>query len=133
MTADSKVIVVVDPEYGERLLALPAGVPVWIVDTPANRAAAHQRWRDDPQPSHLSGVTTFDPTADDNAEEALLNEIDVIDEHHGWYSSSNSYTILEVIGARLTQRVKDELSRYQFDRFTETDTGFLAARRVATT
>ena len=35
-----RVFVVLDRDYGERLLELARSGPVWIVDTPQNRAVA---------------------------------------------------------------------------------------------
>ena len=41
-----KVYVVVDRTFGERLAALEARVPVWIVNTPENRSVAERLWRE---------------------------------------------------------------------------------------
>ncbi len=127
MTAEYRVAVVVDGEYGERLYELARTGPVWIIDTPANRAAAQKLWAERPNVSHVEGVTTFEPHSD-CAENALIAELDMIDLHHGSYSVANPYTVLEVVGASPTDKVKAELSEYGFSEFHCTEEGFRAVR-----
>ncbi len=81
------VTIVVDREYGEKLSQLPSDQPVWIVDTPANRAAAGRIWAKRTNANHLTGVTTFkcDPTR--SGEEALISEFD-LDSFFGKATSS---------------------------------------------
>lgn len=86
--APYSVTVVLDRSYGERLSDLPVGQPVWIVDTPLNRAAAEKLWAEQRGESHLTGVTTFKVSADGSAEESLIGEFDTIDLHHGSYSAA---------------------------------------------
>ena len=54
-----RVFVVLDRDYGERLLELARRGPVWIVDTPQNRAVAQNLWAANPNRNQLEGVTTF--------------------------------------------------------------------------
>jgi len=54
-----KVSVVVDREFGEQLATLAPGVPVWIVDTPTNKAVAKRLWKERPHDNSLTGITTF--------------------------------------------------------------------------
>jgi hypothetical protein len=124
-----KVYVVVDRDFGERLNTLETGVPVWMVDTPTNKTAAQRRWQELPEPNHLTGVTTFSDIDSASSIELLLAEIDTIDLHHGTYSADPPYTILEVIGSRLTGEIKEALAVYGFDEFKESETGFCATRQ----
>jgi len=123
-----RVFVVVDREYGERLSELARTGPVWIVDTPNNRAAAQKIWAADANRSHLEGVTTFKTGDDCSCEDTLINELDTIDLHHGSYSADPPYTVLEVIGAVMSERVKTELSQFGFGEFQATAEGFRAMR-----
>jgi hypothetical protein len=123
-----RVFVVLDPEYGERLSELARTGPVWIVDTPLNRATAQKVWAVHPSRGHLDGVTTFKTGANCSAEDILINELDTIDLHHGTYSADPPYTVLEVIGTVLSERLKTELSHFGFDDFQATAEGFRAAR-----
>jgi hypothetical protein len=129
MAAEYGVFVVVDREYGERLCELARRGAVWIIDTPLNHAAAQKIWSERPNANHLEGVTTFKSVAS-SPENALLNELDTIDLHHGSYSADPPYTVLEVIGASVTESVKAELRQYGFDEFCSTATGFRAVRPV---
>jgi hypothetical protein len=114
---------------GERLSELAQTGPVWIVDTPLNRAAAQKVWAVDPNRSHLDGVTTFTTTGEDSPPaDTLINELDTIDLHHGTYSADSPYTILEVIGAEMSERVKTGLSEFGFNEFQTTAEGFRAVR-----
>jgi len=123
-----RVFVVVDREYGERLSELARTGPVWVVDTPNNRAAAQKIWAVDANRSHLNGVTTFKTGEDCSPEDTLINELDTIDLHHGTYSANPPYTVLEVIGAVMSERLKTELSAFGFDEFEATAEGFCAVR-----
>lgn len=123
-----RIFVVLDRDYGERLSELARTGPVWIVDTPVNRATAQQVWAVYPSRSHLDGITTFKTSDDCSPEDTLINELDTIDLHHGTYSANPPYTVLEVIGAVLSERLKTELSQFGFDDFQPTTEGFRAAR-----
>lgn len=127
MTTDYKVVVVVDEQFGERLALIPRGIPVWIVDTPVNKPVAQRLWAQ--RPNELTGVTTFTALGK-SAEETLLAELDTVDDHHGQYAATPRYTILEVIGASLTPRIKAELEEYGFQQFRPNEEGFTAARNV---
>jgi len=127
-----RIFVVVDREYGERLGKLAQTGPVWIVDTPANRSVAQQIWVANPNRSHPNGVTTFKFGETSSSEDILVNELDAIDLHHGTHSANPPYTVLEVIGAGISARLKVELSQFGFDEFQETAQGFRAMRPMPT-
>src|SRR5882762_7239048 len=125
-----RVCVVVDPEFGERLASLPLDVPVWIVDTPANKAVAQRLWKERQQNDHLTGITTFNFLADASREETLIDEFDMIDLHHGSYSADPPYTQIEVFGAPLSDKIEFVLAEYGFHEFSPTSDGFLATRQA---
>jgi hypothetical protein len=123
-----RVVIVLDREYGERLSQLVGQAPVWIVDTPTNRAEAQKIWAADSNRSHLDGVTTFKTKGDSSSEEALIDELDTIDEHHGIYSANPPYTIVEVVGLNISDRLRNKFSQFGFDQFESTSQGFWAMR-----
>jgi hypothetical protein len=127
-----RVFVVLDREYAERLSEVAAAGPVWIVDTPTNRAAAQRIWAADPNRSHLDGITTFKTADESSPETALIEQLDTIDLHHGTYSASPPYTVLEIIGTTISERTQAELSRFGFDQFQGTAEGFRAVRQLPT-
>jgi hypothetical protein len=123
-----RVVIVLDREYGERLSQLVGQTPVWIIATPTNRAEAQKIWAADSDRNHLDGVTTFKTKDDRSPEEALINELDAIDDHQGIYSANPPYTVIEVIGTSISDRLKGKLSQFGFDRFEATPQGFRAIR-----
>ena len=126
-----KVIVIVDRNFGERLVGLQDGTPVWIVDTPINSPVAHRLWKERKQ-DHLTGITTFQADSSTSPEDILLGKLDTIDLHHGPSSADPPYTQLEVFGTHLSDEIRNELSRYGFNDFDLTLEGFRCSRSVST-
>jgi hypothetical protein len=122
------VTVILDATYGDSLLALPVGTPVWIVDSPPNRTAAQRVWAQRTSGSHLDGITTFKTREGASVEQMLLGKLDSIDLHHGTYSAEPLYTVLEVIGADVTEQIKSAMSAFGFTEFETTALGFRAVR-----
>ncbi|MCU1299859.1 MAG: hypothetical protein JWQ87_143 [Candidatus Sulfotelmatobacter sp.] len=123
-----RVFVVLDRNYGERVAVLAQTGPVWIVDTPLNRAAAQKLWADDPNHDHLDGVTTFKFAEDSSPEDILINELDTVDVHHGIYSANPPYTVIEAIGVSISEKLRSKLSQFGFNQFEATPQGFHAVR-----
>jgi hypothetical protein len=123
-----KVRVIVDREFGEHLAQLESGVPARIVDTPTNKAVAQRLWKERNQESHLTGITTFNDPDSLSPEDILVSKLDTIDLHHGSYSAVPPYTILEVLGVPLSERIKLALCEYGFNQFHPDATGFSAIR-----
>ena len=129
---DYAVTVVLDREYGERLLTIPADVPVWIVDTPLNRAAAEKAWAQRGTASHLHGVTTFKFSETESAEETLILELGTIDLHHGVYSAQYPYTAIDVIWRSCQRTYQDGDTNVRINEFHSTAVGFRAVRPLPT-
>jgi hypothetical protein len=125
-----KVIVVLDSQFGEKITALPPGSPVWIVGTHVNRAVVERLWKEQPEESHLTGITVFNDSDGSSAEDLLVTELDTIDLHHGIHSSDPPYTILEVHGTSLTERIESGLVSFGFNEFTSIPGGFRAVRLI---
>lgn len=123
-----RVFVVLDRNYGERVSDLTQAGPVWIVDTPLNRAAAQRFWADNPNSFDLDGVTTFKFGEDSSPEDVLIDEVDTIDLHHGVHSANPPYTVIEAIGASISEKLKSKLSQFGFNQFEITSQGFRAVR-----
>jgi hypothetical protein len=104
---------------------------MWIVDSPVNRAVAEDLWAQFPKRTHLEGVTTFKAAETDSPEEMLIGNLGTIDLHHGFYSADPPYTVLDVVGARLTARIEAALTDWGFDLFSATADGFRAIRPLA--
>ena len=130
-TVPYSVSVVLDRSFGSRLSDLLAKGPVWIVDSPVNRAVAENLWAQFPTRSHLEGVTTFKAAEPDSPEDMLIGNLGTIDLHHGFYSADPPYTVLEIVGTHLTARIEAALSDLGFDSFVATIDGFRAVRPLA--
>jgi hypothetical protein len=121
-------MVVVDRAFGEQLESITRGIPVWIIDSPTNRAFVEKAWREYPEPSHLKGITIFNSPEDASAERSLLGQLDTIDLHHGAYSADPPYSELEVIGVVLTEAIQTALEQTGFKELHPTDSGFRAVQ-----
>ena len=105
---------VVDPAFGERLASLPAGEPVWVIDTPINTPVAQQLWRERNDENHLTGITTFKPGSDLSSEDEAVALLDTIEDHHGEYSANPPYSLLEIIGCTDSERLRSALAEFHF-------------------
>lgn len=128
-----RVRVVVDRNFGEQFAAFERGVPVWMVDTPVNRAVAQRLWIEGNDEGPLTGITLFDDRDLLSPEELFTGELDTLDMHHGTASCPDSpYSIVDVYGAPLTDAVRSALSKYGFIDFRHCANAFSAMRPVPT-
>jgi hypothetical protein len=93
-----------------------------------NAPTVRSLWASHPDVDQLSGITGFRFDDDVPPENRLLDNLSMIDLHHGQYSSKDSYTVLEVSGARPTIDVREALSRLGFEKFLKNTDGFIARR-----
>ena len=107
------VAVVFTEDFSNELEKLAFHTPVWLSDTPANRAAAEQAWRAAMEWPHI-GVTLFRPLD----WEPLLEQI----------AMHERFEVLEVIGTTLTPAARTALENARFLRIEETPAGFRARR-----
>lgn len=95
----SSISIVLDADFGARLHEVAARMPVWIVDTPGNRAAIESEWtrrRRDGAERELSVFRMIDGLSPADHIAALLR---TIDRQHGPSSQDPAFTTLIVIGA----------------------------------
>jgi hypothetical protein len=116
--------IVVDPDFGERLLALANQMPVWMADTPANHACLESL--SSVQGSALN-VTTFLVAGDDVTRwcRGILVQVDL---HHGEYPQTPAYSAVEVFGTAATAALRDAFSAYGFTILSDRTDGFRAVR-----
>ena len=122
------VLVVLDPNYGERLRQMWPGRAVWIAMSPINEPTVRSLWASHPDADPLSGITGFRFDTNALPENSLLDNLYEIDLHHGQYSSKDPYTVLEVSGAELTIDVRKALCKLGFETFLDHTGGFTARR-----
>jgi len=123
---DVYVGVVVDPDFGDRLLNLAPRMPIWVAATPPNRAAAERVWATLPG----SGVTTFTVDPAGTPETCCIAELETIDLHHGEYSQNPPYSVLEIFGTEVTPGLWRELDALGFGDIAQVSNR-IHARRTA--
>lgn len=131
MTEPHTIALIVDPECGERIREVAAGVRhTWVVTSDVNDAVVERIWRE----SRLArtfgaegGVTRFDRHGDDPASwcDSIL---DAIEDHHGSLTRQHGYTALDVRGVALSARLRSSLVECGFSVFTPTNEGFVAGK-----
>jgi hypothetical protein len=102
------IAVVLNPDFGASLGALAFRLPVWIVDTGANRVAAEDAWRSAEEWPHIS-VTMFRTSIHPTKGE-WLRLFEQIELHHGPSAQRVPYETLEVIGTELTPAARAALA-----------------------
>ncbi len=118
------IAVVFEPDFSDRLGQLAFRSPVWIIDTPDNRAAAEEAWQSTVEWPHIT-VTLFRGPETEATEEdwrALLGQVEM---------HERSLEAIEVIGAPLTLVARAALAESGLARFEETTNGFRAKRAGA--
>jgi len=124
----NRVLLVLDRDYDGELSSVPANTHIWLIDSPANRNVAANYRALHGGSSVETGATTFKAADDDLASETCLKVLDDIDLHHGQYSSDPPYSVLEVVGSRLTRPVELAIKALGFSKFERTVDGFTATR-----
>ena len=108
------VAVVFTPDYSEHLQRLAFHTPVWIVETPENRAAAEEAWLRAVDWPHID-VTVFRSNETLRtllAQVVLQHEVDAVD----------------VIGATIDDTAREMLAEAGFPRVEPTADGFRARK-----
>ena len=109
------VAIVFEQDYAASLEKLAFRTPVWLVDTPANRTAAEDAWREAVEWPHIS-VTLFRAQDDWRT---LLGQVEL---------RERNLDALEVIGSTLDPATHTMLVEAGFTRFDESASGFRAKR-----
>lgn len=130
-----KIAIVVDQAFGSKLHDIAQHIHVWICATPANLQSAQtaraqlkqeRQWNE-------QGVTTFRVSANETAEEMIINRLPEIDLHHNEYSHDPAWSEIEVYGVGPTPQLQQELGEYGVVEFNETPEGFICWRPESTT
>jgi hypothetical protein len=121
------VALVLDPEFGYRMIPLADLMPVWIVDTPTNREAAERARASRPP----RAVTTFLAPSEESRESWFIDILFVLTEHVGAFAEDSHYDSLFVVGLEPSDRVRAELALFGLDVTELIQNGFLARRSPA--
>lgn len=115
-----KVVVILEPSFGERLSEIAGKQPVWLCSSPANRKAAEILWTDSCLPRDW--VTLFDAADAASREVAFLDILATVDEH------VPSWQRLHVVGVGPSLTVKIALAEYGNGMLELNSTGFIYHR-----
>jgi hypothetical protein len=135
MKLTANLIVVLDPNYADRIDRAAALAPVWVVESQTNRSACERRWRGHPHPDHRDkdAITLYKTPNPENRLESLREIIPQLETHHGEVKNNDltlpSGFVLEVIGLAVTDQVTDMLRELGFASFVETPEGFQVCRQ----
>jgi hypothetical protein len=124
------VALVVDPQFGGRVVELSNRMHTWLVDSSSNCAAAEAIWAakvPGTPYSVESGVTTFKPYGA-TPEDWCVDIVGSIDDHHNSYAHTPGYTVLEVYGVAHSERIRAAFQEVGFTQFTNTVGGFNATK-----
>jgi hypothetical protein len=122
MSKKMTVLIVVDPDFGDRLSSLADKMPVWIADTPPNRTMAESSWK-----GGNANITTFRVVGDDPGEWCQLIIPQVL-LHHGENSQFPPIDSIEVFGTSSTKSLRDAFSKHGFTISSKRPDGFRATR-----
>src|SRR5579871_3805454 len=86
-----EVLVILDPEFGERLKDWWPGRAVWIVFSTVNKAVAELLSRNASDHDHLTGISGLTNYLDQGREGCFLAYLDTIDLHHGPMSAVHNH------------------------------------------
>lgn len=131
--ARHRVGIVVDPQFGERVLPLARQFHLWVAasdaNTPAIRAAWAQEVASDVSDDALGdGVTSFETLAAESPEEACLGILETVDAHHCDSSHAPPWSEIEVFGSSLSPRLREAFEEFGAEEFLPTPSGFIARR-----
>lgn len=108
-----RIILVVDRGFGERLLELPKGVPIWITQSAVNAPAIatyRTRWPE----GYQTGLTSFRDDESLLPDQLAARMIDTIDEHHGEGAHNPPMLQLTIIGTLPTELLTKTLEELGF-------------------
>jgi hypothetical protein len=130
MSSPHRVAIVVDRQFGDRLLPIAERLHVWICHSSVNRAAAEAVWKT--HAGHLHdlnfGVTIFNCSQNESAEDMVLRNLGTIDEHHGEHSHDPPWSIIEVVGCQVTELIRNAFATFGAELFNVTTDRFEARR-----
>jgi len=122
-----RVVLVMDPQCGDRLRLLAKDAHVWAIRSPENERAAEAFWERLPVGTTYSeqlesGITVF------NVQPLGLGLLDSVIEHHGEFSHDPPVDAIDVLGHAFSEQVRATFVMQGFPHFVQRPDGFLATR-----
>lgn len=125
-----QVALVLDPDFGSKLIDLAKAMPVWIV-------ASHQN---DPVIASVHAaiqmpagtITAFPMRVGESCAATCERIVESLDQHHDEHSQTPGYTDLAVIGLSLGDVSLKPFLELGFSEFAQTANGFIARKTGVT-
>lgn len=132
MTVDvaSELALILDYQFGERVLPLARSMPVYVVTSPKNSAAVEAAWNElSTKEGFLMafGATGFQANQADLVE-VIAEQLEFIESVHGYEGGERPYTRLHLYGVGRSAALDAVLAEYGFLNLKPTGYGFLAQR-----
>jgi hypothetical protein len=131
----TNLIVVVDPNYGDRIDTAAQIAPVWAVASLVNKTACERIWaaaHGAVDHRETGAVTCYDVTDQQDCLGNLLNILPTLEEHHGEvrddHISLPKGFVLRVLGLTSTETVTSALRELGFSAFVGLAEGFDASK-----
>jgi hypothetical protein len=115
------VAIVFNADFSEQLEKISFHTPVWLVDTPENRAAAEAAWQRATEWPHIS-VTLFRAPSDNLTRDDWRALLDQVNLHERLVDA------IDILGVPLTAIARAAIEDVGFARFDETGSGFRVRR-----
>ncbi len=117
----SRVAIVVDRAFGQRLSELSRLGPVWILESPANTPVIQELWQGASTMEKVE-VTSFQDAPDLSTEAICADIIATVAEHHAGWSE------IEVVGVGLTPLLRHAFEEIGASVSASTAGGFVCRR-----
>ena len=123
---NNKVALVLDPDFGERVIQLAERMPVWIIDSPKNCSVIEKARSVESFGAGGERITTFKAKERELYAAVCERIVQSLDDHYNENSQSLGYSELEVTGVSLSEVSLRPFLELKFDQFLVTSTGFIA-------
>ena len=119
------VYLILDPNFGYKVLNIAENHHVWLCDSVVNRLAASKfKSAERSKPWNEYGITLYEINTKNSIEEMFFDIIRTVDEHHNEYSHNPSWQKLVVIGVCSSASILSELNDISPGVVINTPTGF---------
>ena len=119
-----RVTLILDPNFGERIMNVSKSAPVWIVESDCNRQAVELARAS----SGSRGVTVFAAKSGESPKVTCERIVASLDDHFNECSQTPGYDQLEVLGLKLADVDLRHFQNLGFSGFSTTEAGFVASK-----
>lgn len=86
------VLLILNPQFGERFDDLPRSNPIWVVDSERNRQTLNNL------PTQYGPITVFPMRTGETAIQVFMRIAQSLDQHHNEFAQDPAYDTLDVYG-----------------------------------